>query len=393
MSEIPDSSSYLPPADLDRVRRNALLLGAIGAALTIVGAVLDLEQFSRSYLLAWLYWLSIALGCFGIMMLHHMTRGGWGLMVRRTLEAATRTLPVLILLFVPIALRLPDVFVWARPEAADDPLIAHKEWFLNEPFFLARAAGYFAIWGILVYFLNRLSLAQDKSGDPALFRRMQTWAAPGLAVFAVVGSLAAVDWVMSLDPHWYSSLFGFYYIGGQIVAGMAFTIVMVRYLSDREPMESIFTSQHYHDYGNLLMAFVLLWSYFALSQMLIIWSGNLSEETVWYLERQEGPWKWLGISLMVFHFAVPFFLLLSRHLKRSIGLLVRVALLLLVMRFVDLYWLAAPTFDHGHFAPHWADLAAMLGVGGLWTAAFVHQLKKRSLLPIQDPFLEEALDV
>jgi len=392
MTDIPAVSTYSPPADLDRLRRNALLLAAIGFAVSVVGAVVDFEQFSRSYLVAWLYWLGIAMGCFGILMLHHLTRGGWGLMIRRVLEAASRTLLLLALLFVPIALRLADVFVWARPGAGEDPLIAHKSWFLNQPFFILRAVGYFAVWGVLVFALTRLSLRQDRTGDPRLFRRMQSVAAPGMGIFALVGSLAAIDWMMSLDPHWYSSLFPIYFIGGQIVAGMAFTIVMVRYLSDRPPLESVFSAQHFHDYGNLLMAFVLLWSYFALSQFLIIWSGNLAEETVWYLERQQGMWKWVSFSLATFHFSVPFFMLLSRRLKRNIGSLVRVAFLLLVMRFIDLYWLAAPTFEHGHFSPHWLDLATLLAVGGLWVAIFVQELKKRSLLPIQDPYFEEALD-
>ena len=291
MRELSDISGYPPPPDLDRVQRNALILGAIGAAASIAGAFLDLEQFSRSYLVSWLYWLGITMGCFGILMLHHLTRGSWGLMVRRIFEAASRTLPIVALLFAPLALRLADVFPWARPEASEDALILHKQWFLNQPFFLGRAVAYFFIWGVFVFVLTRLSVEQDRTGDPRLFRRMQSWAAPGIGVFALLGSLAAVDWLMSLDPHWYSSLFGVYFIGGQIVAGMAFTIVMVRYLSDRQPLESVLTSQHYHDYGNLLMAFVLLWSYFALSQLLIIWSGNIAEETVWYLERQQGHLK------------------------------------------------------------------------------------------------------
>jgi hypothetical protein len=385
-------SDYAPPADLDRVRRNALTIGTVGAAVSLVGALLDPTQFSRSYLVAWLYWLGIAMGGFGTLMLHHMTRGGWGLMIRRILEAGARTLPLLALLFLPVALRLQDVFVWANPEAAAEEIIRQKDWYLNPPFFLARAALYFAIWGLFIFALTRLSLRQDETGDPGLFRRMQSIAGPGLGIYGLTASFAAVDWLMSLDPHWYSSLFGVYFIGGQAVAATAFVILAVRYLSARTPLESVFRSQHFHDYGNLLMAFVLLWSYFGLSQFLIIWSGNLPEETAWYLARQEGNWEWMALSLVVFHFAVPFFLLLGRHLKRRIGLLARVAALLLVMHWVDLYWQAAPAFEHGKFAPHWLDLATLIAVGGLWVAAFVTQLKKRCLLPIRDPYLKEALD-
>jgi hypothetical protein len=392
MSEISSTPDYSPPSDLDRWGRYALIAAVIGIAASALGAFTNLEQFSQSYLVSWVYWMNIAMGSFGILMLHHLTRGGWGLMIRRILEASSRTLPVIVVLFLPIALRLSDIFVWAKPGAADDPLIAVKDWYLTEPFFLVRAAGFFAIWGAFVLALNRLSLKQDQTGDLRLFRRMQSYAGPGIVIYALTASLASIDWMMSLDPHWYSSLFPIYFMGGQIVAAMAFTIVIVRYLSSREPMKSVFSAQHYHDYGNLQMAFVLLWSYFALSQFLIIWSGNLAEETVWYLERQHGPWKWVSLSLAMFHFSVPFFFLLSRRIKRNIDLLVRIACLLLIMRWVDLYWLAAPALSHGHFSPHWLDFATLLAVGGVWAAVFIQQLKKRPLLPIHDPYLEEALD-
>lgn len=392
MSEI-SSTTYQAPSGLDSWRRFALIAAVVGIVVSALGAMTDIEQFSRSYLVSWIYWLSVAMGSLAILMLHHMTRGGWGLMIRRILEASTRTLPVIAVLFIPIALRMSDIFSWVRPEAAQDPLIQAKVWFLNQSFFLVRAVAYFVIWAILAFALNRLSQRQDTTGDIAIFRRMQSWAGPGIVILALTGSLAAIDWLMSLDPHWYSSLFPIYFMGGQIVAAMAFTIVLVRYLSHRDPMKSVYTKQHFHDYGNIQMAFVLLWSYFALSQFLIIWSGNLAEETVWYLERQQGPWKWVSLALATFHFAVPFFFLLSRRIKRDIDLLVRIAALLLVMRWIDLYWLAAPAMSHGHFSPHWLDVGTFLAVGGIWIAIFVQQLKKRPLLPIQDPYLEEALDV
>ena len=380
-----------PAADLGRLNKRALAVGAIAAALSAGGLFLDRTQFFQSYLIAWLFWMGIAMGGFGTMMLSHMTGGAWGLMVRRVFEAGLRTLPVLVVLFLPILFGLGDLFSWARPEAAADPLIQTKTWYLNNKFFILRALVYFAIWGGFGWALLRLSRQQDEPGNPGLVRRMQNIAGPGLGIYGLTATFASVDWLMSLDPHWYSSLFGVYFIGGQAVSAIAFGILVVRYLSKRAPMQGAFRPQHYHDYGNLLFAFVLLWSYFGLSQFLIIWMGNLSEETVWYLHRQQHGWEWVSLALVLFHFAVPFMLLLSRSRKRNIDALARVAVLLLVMHWLDLVWQAGPALSE-HLSFHWLDLATLAAVGGLWFAAFAGELRKRPLLPAGEPYLEEALE-
>jgi hypothetical protein len=390
------SVEFAPPAGLGALERRAWMVGALGTLASIAGFFTDREQFFRSYLIAWLFCLGIALGCYAIALLHQLSRGAWGLMIRRPLGAATRTLPFLLLGFVPIALGLQYLYSWARPGALDDPLIAEKAWWLNPNGFIIRGCIYFAIWMLFALVLNRLSRRQDEVKSDKLFRRMQAVAAPALVLYVLVATAASVDWIMSLDPHWYSSLFGMMFVVGHGVAGFSFVILVALYLSGRAPMNEHLQPRHFHDYGKLLLAFVMLWTYMQLSQLIIVWSGNLPEEVTFYLNRTAGGWKFLSIALVLGHFALPFALLLSRDLKRNARKLAFVAGLLLIMRWFDIYWLAAPAFAHGgeaqglHF--HWLDLATLVGLGGLWTALFLRQLAARPLLPVFEPFLKEALE-
>jgi hypothetical protein len=390
------SHIFAPPAEaIDRLRSRTWLAAAIGIAASVGGYFLDSGQFFRSYLVSWLFWLGIALGCYAVALLHQLSRGAWGLMIRRALGAATRTLPLMLLLFVPIVLGLSEIYVWARPDALADPVIQQKSWYLNRNGFILRAVVYFLIWMGPAWLLNRMSLRQDEATEDRTFRRMQGIAAPALGLYCLAATFASVDWLMSLDPHWYSSLWGVNFIGGHAVSAFAFIIPVALFLARRKPMDEQFQPRHFHDYGKLLLAFVMLWTYFQLSQLIIIWSGNLPEEVSFYLARTEGGWKWLSILLAVGHFALPFFLLLSRDLKRDARRLAWVALILLAMRWVDLYWQAAPAFAHAqgqhglHF--HWLDLATLVGIGGLWLAVYFGQLKKRPLLPAFEPYLREAV--
>jgi len=389
---VSDSSNWSAPAELGQLERRAWMVGGIGVVLSILGALLDLDQFLHSYLVAWLLWLGVAFGCFAVMVLHHLSRGGWGLMIRRVLEAAAKTIPLLGLLFIPVLLGLSSIYSWARPEnVIGNPMMEHKAAYLNAPFFIGRAVLYFALLGGLAWLLSSRSLRQDRTGDAKLFRHMQNISGPSLGLYVLVATFASVDWIMSLDPMWYSSLFGVYFVGGHGVSAFAFVIPVALWLSQREPMSKAFQQRHFHDYGKLLLAFTMLWAYFALSQLLIIWSANLAEEVTWYLERVYGGWKYLGILLGLVHFFVPFLLLLSRNLKRDAKRLTWVAVLLLVMRWVDLYWQVGPVFHHEGFTLHWLDLATVVGVGGIWFASFLRLLGKHPLLPVNDPYLEEAL--
>ncbi len=387
-----ERSTWSAPAELAQLERKLWMIGGAGALLSILGALLDRAQAVQSYLVAWLLWAGVAFGCFAVMVLHHLSRGGWGLMVRRVFEAATKTMPLLAILFVPVLLGLPHLYSWADPEAvAASEYLQQKTNYLNASFFTLRFVAYFVILGGLGWLICRRSLEQDATGDPRLARRMQRLAGPSLGIYVLVATLAAVDWIMSLDPLWYSSLFGVYFVGGHGVSAFAFVILAALWLSKRQPMSRVFTHRHFHDYGKLLFAFVMLWAYFALSQLLIIWSGNLAEEITWYFERIQGGWKYLGMALGLLHFGLPFLLLLSRNLKRDARRLAIVAALLLVLRWVDLYWQVGPAFHHGGLALHWLDLTTVVGLGGIWLAAVARFLGRHSLLPINDPHLEEAL--
>jgi hypothetical protein len=386
------AADWAAPGDLDGLQRKALVAGAIGSVASALGLFLNPPVFFRAYLVAWLLVVGVAVGCLALSMLHHLSRGAWGLMVRRPMEAAARTIPWVALLSIPILLGMKQIFVWARPEVvAHDVILQEKHWYLNVPFFILRLVIYFVVWGGFGFILDRLSRRQDVAPDPGLARRMQLIAAPGLALYCLLATFASVDWLMSLQPHWFSTIYGIYFIGGQNLAALAFLILIAFYLSRREPMERVLAPRHFHDYGKLFLAFVMLWAYFSFSQFLIIWAGNLPDEIIWYVRRIEHGWGWLALAIVLFHFGMPFLLLLSRGLKRVPKRLGSLALLMLFMRWVDLYWQAEPAFHKGEFYFHWLFLATLLGLGGIWLYVFCAELKKRPLLPINDPFLAEAV--
>jgi len=379
--------------EVKQLRRHVALVGGIALLVCLIGGFADPERFFRSYLFAYVYWAGIAIGSLAIIMLHHLSGGGWGMMIRRLLEAATRTLPVVAVLFLPVMLGMKPLYEWARPELVEaDKILKFKASYLNVPFFLLRTLFYFSCWMGLAHFLNRWSRQQDETGDPALARKMETMSGPGLVLFGATVTFASFDWVMSLEPHWFSTVFGLSFMVGQVLTAFPFAIAMTAYLSSRKPMSEAVTAAHFHDLGKLTLAFVMLWAYLSFSQFLIIWSGNLPEETPYYIKRLTGGWQYFQLALILFHFALPFFLLLSRSLKRSGAKLVKVAGLILVMRFVDLYLQIIPAGHHAELHFSWMDLAAPIGIGGLWLSAFLRQLESRPVLPVRDPHFAEALE-
>jgi hypothetical protein len=388
------AADWTAPGDLGSLQQKALIAAGLGTVASLAGLFLNAPVFFRAYLVAWLLVTGVAVGSLAISMLHHMSRGDWGLVMRRPLEAAARTIPLVALLSIPILLGMKHIYVWARPEVvAADAVLQAKQWYLNVPGFIIRLVLYFAIWTGFAFILDRLSRRQDSAPDPGLARRMQLIAAPGLAVYCLTATFAGVDWLMSLQPHWFSTIYGIYFLGGQVLAALAFLILVARYLARREPMDRVLAPRHFHDYGKLFLAFVMLWAYFSFSQFLIIWAGNLPEEIVWYVRRIEHGWGWVALSLALFHFGMPFLLLLSRGLKRAPKRLGALAAFMLFMRWVDLFWQTEPAFPHpgGRFYFHWLYIATVLAVGGIWLFAFCAELKKRPLLPINDPFLAEAV--
>jgi len=394
MSELarPTAAECQPPqADIAGLRRIALGVGLVGAAACAIGGWLQPSQFLHSYLIGYLLWLGVTLGSLVIMMLHHMSRGGWGLVIRRQLEAAVKTLPVMLVLFVPIALGMQQLYSWSRPGATADPLIAHKALYLNRNFFLLRAAIYFAIWMFLGLRIVALSRRQDETADPGLWRRMQIVAGPGIVLYCLTATFASFDWMMSLDPKWFSSIYGLSFIVGQGLSALAFIILFEVWLARRQPMERYLHPWHLHDHGKLMLAFVMVWAYFAFSQFLIIWSGNLPEEAPFYVHRTHGSWEIVSLLVIVLHFALPFVLLLSRDLKRSAKRLAPVAALVLVARWVEFVWQTVPSVHPEGLTLHWLDVVAPIALGGIWLWFFLGNLQQRPLLPVNDPWLPEAL--
>jgi hypothetical protein len=389
-------SHPVPPAvgRLAGLALPAAVLGLLGCAL---GFFTNPEQFYRSYLYGWLFWVILTWGCLGIAMLNVQTGGRWGLVIRRILEAGTRNLPLMAVLGLPILAGLAHIYPWAAPAAASDELIQRKVQYLNAPFFIGRYVFYFALWSLIAGLLNSWSARLDQGYDPALARRMRQVAGGGLVALGLSVSFASVDWAMSLNPHWFSTIYGIIFLVGAGLSAFTFSVlVMVRMAGD-EPFQGVVQAEQWHDLGKLTFAFTFLWAYVNFSQFIITWSGNLPEEIPWYMTRISGAWKLVTIAVVVLHFALPYALLLSRDIKRGARLLSKVAALLFAMRFVELYWQIAPEMGHGHgagaaFHPHWLDLAAPLGIGGLWLFFFARHLRARPLLPVGEPVMQALIE-
>jgi hypothetical protein len=389
-----------------RLERVFLIWGVIAFGLCAVFGIRQPDQFFRSYLIGFMYWLMLPVGCQAILMLHHLTGGWWGYPIRRLLEAGTRTYPVMAVLFLPILLGRAHLYPWMSDAVVnEDHLLLQKRFYLNSGFFTLRAVIYFVIWIGLAWLLNKWSAEQDRTGDPRLAGRMEALSGPGIILWGIAITYGVVDWVMSLEPHWYSTIYGMIYMIIGVLIAMAFVIYVLRMISRDPSYESGVTPQQFNDLGNLLLAFVMLWAYLNFSQFLIIWSGNIRDEIPWYLVRAFGGWGAIAAVLIVFHFAVPFLLLLQRGLKRRLVWLSRVAMLMILLTVVDVYWLIAPAYaqldanlrsipmqDVPGPHVHPLDLIALVAVGGIWLAAFFWQLKKRPLLPLHDPRFEGALE-
>jgi hypothetical protein len=411
--------------DWRRLQRAALGVGVVGALLCVLAAFLDPQQFFFAYLIGFLFWTGIALGGVAIWMLHNLTGGAWGALIRRMLEAGSRTLPLLAILFVPVAVGMPFLYLWVNPQEAtqhqagllkqnaipvdalpefqrhlleqrklperEERLLAHKKPFLNRPFFLIRTALYFLVWITLAAFLGRQSARLDQEGTSDVARTLRGISGPGLAIYALTVTLAAVDWIMSLEPMWWSTIFGALVATGQLLPALAFAILLAAWLSPVRPLADLTSPTAWNDLGNLLLAFVMLWSYMMFSQLLLIYSGNLAEEIPWYTIRSVGGWQWLGALLALFYFLLPFLMLLSRDFKRQPARLMIVASLILAMSFLHQVWMVGPVFSPGRFYLSWMAIVAVAGIGGLWLGVFLRQLQARPLVPLHDPSVQDAL--
>ncbi|HEX5474729.1 MAG TPA: hypothetical protein VFX12_08725 [Vicinamibacterales bacterium] len=380
-------------AVFERLGRQGLIIGIVCLIAGAVGGFFSPDQFLPAWLIGYMFCLGLSMGCLAMLMIQHMSGGQWGLIARRIFEAGSRVLPYCLLLFIPLALTLPHLYLWARPEAvAADHVLQLKAPYLNVPFALIRAAIYYIVWLGCMYYLNQWSSGQDR-GEVAITaadtRRFRVVSAPGLILYVVLMTFASIDWIMSLEPHWYSTVFGFIMVCGQGLGALALAAAVLAMLAPHEPMKTYLRPTAIHDIGKLTLAFVMLWAYMAFSQFLIIWAGNLPEEIPYYLLRMRSGWQYVSILIIVGHFALPFSLLLSRDLKRHPHLLARVALFILAMRLVDLIWMIAPNFNQSGFPVHWLDVVVPLGLVGIWVYLFSGQLAKWPLVPFNDPYWKE----
>ncbi|MGD0212228.1 MAG: hypothetical protein ABSB87_03275 [Terriglobales bacterium] len=401
-----NKSDLMPPPVAQSIQQRSLVIGVIGAVASVAGAFLAPESFYSAYLTGFMFWLGLSLGCMAILMLYHLVGGAWGTVIRRTLESGMMTLPMMFVLFIPILLNLPRLYFWARPDVLADPKIdpkiaeiAHS--YLNFNGILIRYILYFVIWFGMAYFLNRWSTEQDSiAGQSTL--RFRAMSSIGLVIYSLTISFAVIDWVMSLQARWISTIYGLLFVAGQALSAFCFCVVIEHILGKRKPMSDYLTDTQVHDHGKLMLAFVMVWAYFNFSQWLIIWAGNLPEEIPWYVRRMSGGWEYVGLFLVLFHFAVPFALLLSRQLKRKTHTLVWLASWLILMRIVDIYWHVEPGVSvmkgqglvplHPTIHLSWVLFAILAGMGGLWMAYFFHNLRSRPLLAVNAPQTLRLLD-
>ena len=380
------------PAAAGRYVKPGLAIGVVALGACALGAVARPEQFYRSYLLAFVFWNGLSIGALAVLMLQYLTGGAWGIAIRRELEAATRTLPLTALAFLPLLTGLHRLYEWTHADAvAADEVLRRKTAYLNAPFFIVRAALAFTAWLAVAYFLNKWSAGQDARPDAATARRLQLLSGAGLVLYGLTTTFTAVDWVMSLEPHWFSTMYGVLFMVGQALGALALATATLVRLSGVEPVSDFLGPRHLHDLGKMMFAFTMVWAYVSFSQYLIVWSGNLPEEISWYLARFRGGWGWVGAAVLLLHFVLPFLLLLSRQANRNPKTLFAAAALLVVMRFVDVSWLVLPAFSRGVFHVDWMDLAAPIGLGGFWVALYARNLLARPLLPVNDPGFAEAV--
>jgi hypothetical protein len=389
-----ESAKFRPLEDLDGVRSKALIVGVVGIVATIAGYfVAGPDVFWRGYLVGWIYWLGVALGMFTLMLINYLASGRYGIQLRRFQEAGTRTIPVMGLLGLPILFAggMQHLYHWTEPGLAEtDALLAAKDGYLNIPFFQARYFLFFAIWTTFAFIMTKMSHRHDETGDERIRVNLQRMSAAGLVTFILVGTFAVIDWIMSTDHHWYSSLYGPQFMLWQAISAVAFSIVLMVFVHTREPFKHIIQPTHFHDWGKLMLAFTMVWGYFSVSQFLIIWSGNLPEEVTWYLVRNTASWKTYTMALMFFAFFLPFAILLSQDIKFKPRVLMKVAILVLVVRWFDYYWQIAPNLHPDGFTLNPFDFAPWVGFGGLWVWLLLGGVRNRAALTVEDPVIKEA---
>ncbi len=374
--------------------KKSLMVGVAGLALSFMGYFSDSHQFFYSYLTSFTFWFTIAMGGLFFVMLHHLTNATWSVVLRRISENLMSNILLMAILFIPVLLGIKELYHWSHPDlVAADPLLLKKSPYLNIPFFIIRAAIYFGIWILLSRLLNKTSIDQDKAHSENQTKRFRKISAPGMILFAFTISFAAFDWFMSLDAHWYSTIFGVYIFSGGLLNGLAFIAMVTIYLKSKGPFSDIVTSEHFHDLGKLLFAFTIFWAYICFSQYFLIWYANIPEETIWFSARWKGAWKYFSLAIIFGHFVIPFFALITQAAKRNLKVMTSIVILLFIVHWIDLYWIIMPNLLTDGAKISWLDLTTMLGVGGIFMWNYLRLSKKTSLIPLNDPRLKASVEI
>jgi hypothetical protein len=390
----------LNPGVVSKLKTPLLALGVLGWVASIIGWVMAPTQFYFSYLVAFVYFVSLSIGALFFVMIQHLTGAGWSVVVRRLAETVMTNMWVLAPLFIPLMVGMfshaPEMhayFEWRDAALVEqDALLRAKKGYLNLPFFFVRAAIYLIVWCLFSWALYRLSIKQDADGNPDWTRKAAKWSAPGVPLLILTATFAAFDWLMSLAPHWYSTIFGVYFFAGSGVAFIALLIILAVWLRSQGILSDVITVEHYHDLGKLLFAFNVFWTYVAFSQYFLIWYANLPEETFWFKDRQVGSWLYVSLLILFGHFVLPFLALLTRAAKRHPIALPAVAAWMLFIQYADIYWIAMPALHKAGVRIHWLDFATWLAIGGTVGFVFLTRLGRHSIVPVRDPYLAESLE-
>lgn len=383
-----------PPlrARISRVQSLALIIGVVFTALTLIEAVINPTQFFRSWMIGFLFPFALGIGSLACLMLQYMSGGAWGMVIRRQLEAGSRTIPFVTLVFIPIFFGLHGLYEWAdAAKVQADPVIREKSAYLNIPWWAIRTIIVFAIWNVYAFVLNRLSRREEETGSMIASRNLMGWSSIGLVIYVFSLTSAGVDWIMSMNVHWFSTIYGLILLGGQGLTVISLAIITTTLLMRDQPLAGVITKKHLHDLGKLLFMFTLFWTYVSFSQLVIIWSGNLPEEITWYVDRMNGGWGYIGAILLFLQWMLPFLILLSQQIKRNPRTIRIMAIWVLLVRLADTIWLVEPNFHSQHLYINWSDITAPIGLVGLWTAIYLWQLKQRALIPVNAPDLGKAL--
>jgi hypothetical protein len=387
-----DTNTYLI-SNKGSLGRNALIVGTLFLVISAVGLYIDKQQFFNSYLIAYVFWLTFALGGLFFTLVNHLAGSQWNIVMRRFTEAAMYSFPLLAVFFIPILFGMHDLYHWSHEEVvANDPILTAKSGYLNVTFFAIRALLYFTIWFVISRVLYKLSLKQDKTPDDKIIHKMRQLSAPGMILFALTSTFASFDWLMSLEPHWFSTIYGLYVFAGSFLAILCFLILAGLNLRKKGYLIDVFTVEHYHDLAKFIFGFIIFWGYMGFSQYFLIWYANIPEETIWYLVRWENGWDTITLIIVFGHFVFPFLALLIRASKRNFAWLKFVAIWLIVMHLLDIVWLIRPPLSHGH-GPHfsWMDLTTLLAIGGFFIWNFWNNLTSNPLVPVGERRLEASI--